>query len=150
MAESRITSKNGNTVRIMRRTIPIPSPSVAENANRIWIIGSNQAISSSLSSSLREALRAWAWVRSTSEKDWELPHLSSCVAKGWVSRGLPVTLWYSLAAPSNIAVKLSDNREGPPAWLMIDIGGEISGKLGRARVVNEDELSRREHSFYVL
>ena len=64
-------------------------------------------------------------------RDWGLSHLSSWVAKGWVSRGFPVILWYSLAAASNIAVNLSANREGPPTLLMVDMGRELSEEIGR-------------------
>ena len=33
--------------------------------------------------------------------------VSSCAAKGWVSRDFPVDLWYSAEATLNIAEKLS-------------------------------------------
>ena len=88
---------------------PIPSPSVAENVNRIWIIGSNHAIS--LSSPLRILLKACSCPRKTFKMAWGFWQVSSCAAKGWVSRRFPVNLWYSFVAASNIAVKLSV--EGP-------------------------------------
>ena len=45
--------------------------------------------------------------------------VSSCAAKGWVSRGFPAIVWYSIKAALNIAVKLSV--EGPAVGLLADI-----------------------------
>lgn len=90
-------------------TSPIPSPSVAENVNRIWIVGSNHAIN--LSSRLRILLKACSCARKIFEMASGFWQVLSCAAKGWVSRRLPVNLRYSSVAALNIAVKLSV--EGP-------------------------------------
>ena len=87
-------------------TSPIPSPSVAENTNRIWIVGSNHDIN--FSSFLLNLQKACVCSRSIFETASGLLQGPSCVAKGWVSRRFPVTLWYSLEAALKIAVKLSD------------------------------------------
>jgi hypothetical protein len=49
-------SEEENMGQIKRLTSPIPSPSVAENVKRIWIVGSKKAIN--LSSVLRDLLEA--------------------------------------------------------------------------------------------
>jgi len=92
-------------------TRPIPSPSVAENVNKIWTVGSNTAIN--FSSPLRILLKAWTCVRSRSETAFGLSQASSWAAKGCVSRCFPVTLAYSVEAALNTAVKLSVEVEGP-------------------------------------
>src|SRR5712675_1059881 len=94
----------------------MPSPSVAENVYRMWIIGSSQAIN--FSSPLRDLLKARACVRNRSQTASGLRQTSSCAAKGWVSRRFPVALWYSVDAALNIAVKLS--AEGPAVWSLAD------------------------------
>ena len=66
----------------------------------------------------------------------------SWAAKGWVSRGFPVTLWYSVDAALNIAVKLSAEVEGPAIWLLADIG--IAGRI--RWVVDEDGKQESRHS----
>jgi hypothetical protein len=43
------------------------------------------------------------------------------MAKGWESKGFPVTVSYSLAAVWNMAVKLSFDREGPASSLVVDM-----------------------------
>jgi len=92
-------------------TRPIPSPSVAENVNKIWTVGSNTDIN--FSSPLRNLLKACACERSTSKTTFGLSQASSWAAKGCVPRGFPVTLAYSVEAALNMAVKLSVEVEGP-------------------------------------
>ena len=89
-------------------TSPIPSPSVAENVNRIWIVGFNHAIN--LSSPLRILLKACSCARKTFEMATGFWQVLSCMAKGCVSRRFPVNLWYSSVAALNIAVKFSVER----------------------------------------
>jgi len=90
-------------------TSPIPSPRVAENVNRIWIVGSSHAIN--LSSPSIILLKACSCARKTFEMSSGLWQVLSCAAKGWVPRHFPVNLSYSIVAALNIAVKLSV--EGP-------------------------------------
>ena len=100
------------------RTSPIPSPSVSENVDKIWMVGSNHAIN--LSSPSRNLVKACAWVRKSVEMASGFWQELSCAAKGWVSRDFFVSLWYSFKAALNIEEKLSV--EGPAVWLLADIG----------------------------
>src|SRR5712671_1407778 len=92
-----------------RLTRPTPSPSVAESVNRIWTVGSNHFIN--FSSPWRDFLKASAWVWNSVRTASGVWHVLSWVAKGWVSRRFPVTVWYSFKAALIIWVKLSV--EGP-------------------------------------
>ena len=67
-------------------------------------MGSNHVIN--LSSPSRNFAKACAWVRRMVEMASGVWQVSSCAAKGWVSRDFPVNLWYSVEAALNIAVKL--------------------------------------------
>jgi hypothetical protein len=90
---------------------------VSENVERIWIIGSKNAIN--LSSPLRNLLKACAWIRKRFETASGFWQVSSCVAKGCVLRDFPVKVWYSFSAALNIAVKFS--AEGSAVGLFVDI-----------------------------
>jgi hypothetical protein len=60
-----------------------------------------------------------------------LSHVSSWVTSGWVRSGFPVTVSYSLKAAWNMAAKLLFDREGPGAWLVVDIEREVADASGR-------------------
>ena len=57
--------------------------------------------------------------------------VSSCTAKGWVSRDFFVNLWYSFKAALNIEEKLSV--EEPAVWLLADMGtARGNGEVGNS------------------
>ena len=131
-------------------TRPIPSPSVAENANKMWTVGSNTAIN--FSSPSRNLLKAWACVRSRSETAFELSQASSWVAKGCVSRRFLVTLAYSVEAALNMAVKLSVEVEGPADRLLVDIGitreeAQVWDESGLRESVDEYSAANGQRAF---
>jgi hypothetical protein len=104
MAANRISESSYRESGLRSLTRPIPSPSVAEKVNRIWTVGSNQAIN--LSSPLLNFPKTCAWVRNRSKMAFGLWQASSWAAKGCVSRRFPITLSYSVDAALNMAIKL--------------------------------------------
>jgi len=110
---SKIQGRNERCTRL------IPLPSVADNVNRMWTVGSNHLINLSLP--LWNVLKARACLWYTFIMVSGVLQTSNTAANRWVCRSFLVSFLYSSKAVLNMSVKL--DVEVHIVWLSLDMMG---------------------------